>query len=126
MTVSMVALFFPIAMAVTVVTLFFPISAMAVTTAAVSMMAVAGGMTRRRHRHHQQNDRSHNVQNGDVKKCRFDTIRVKQIASDERGSSGQGKPGEREHPQRAGYHPLSNGVQGSRGQDRLVAEQENP
>ena len=113
MTVSMVALFFPIAMAVTVVALFFPI-AMAVTTAAVSMMAVAGGMTRRRHRHHQQNDRSHNVQNGDVKKCRFDTIRVKQIASDERGSSGQGKPGEREHPQRAGYHPLSNGVQGSR------------
>ena len=115
MTVSMVALFFPIAMAVTVVTLFFPISAMAVTTAAVSMMAVAGGMTRRRHRHHQQNDRSHNVQNGDVKKCRFDTIRVKQIAGNEWGSSGKGESRERENPQRAGYYPLSNGVQGSRG-----------
>ena len=125
----MVPMFFPIAMAVTMVTLFFlmgvavsmvflrfPISAMPMAmSAAVTMVAVAGGMTWRPHGHQQQDDGGHNVQNGDVNKGRFDTIRVKQIAGDEWGSSGKSKSRERENPQRAGYYPLPNGVQGSRG-----------
>jgi hypothetical protein len=125
----MVPMFFLIAMAVTVVTLFF-VMGVAVPmvvlpffmgvmpmamSAAVTMVAVAGGMTWRPHGHCQQDDRGHNVQNSDVNKGRFDTVRVKQIAGDEWGSSGKSKSRERENPQRAGYYPLSNGVQGSRG-----------
>ncbi len=120
----MVPMSFPIAMAVTVVTLFFlmgvavtmvflpfPISAMPMAvSAAVTMVAVAGGMTWRRHGHCQQDDCCHYVQNGDVNKGGFDTTRVKQIAGYEWGSSGKSESRERENPQRAGYYPLSNGV----------------
>ncbi len=129
MTVTLVILFFPIGMTVTSVNLFFstavavllmvlpfPISAMPMAmSAAVTMVAVAGGMPWRRHGHHQQDDGRHYVQNGDVNKGGFDTVRVKQIAGDEWGSSGKSESRERENPQRAGYYPLSNGVQGSRG-----------
>ena len=125
----MVPMFFLIAMAVTVVTLFFlmgvavsmvflpfPISAMPMSmSAAVTMVAVAGGMTWRPHGHQQQDDSGHNVQNGDVYKGGFDTIRVKQIAGDEWRSSGKSESGKRKHTERAGDYPFSNGVQGSRG-----------
>ena len=62
MTVSMVALFFPTAMSVLLMVFASFISAMPMAmSAAVTMVAIASGMTRRRHRHHQQDDRGHDV-----------------------------------------------------------------
>jgi len=39
----------------------------------VPMVAVAGGMARRCHRHNHQDDRGHDIQAGDVEKGGFDT-----------------------------------------------------
>ena len=39
----------------------------------VPMVAVAGGMAWRRHRHYQQDDRGYDIQAGDVQKGGFDT-----------------------------------------------------
>jgi len=77
MAVTLVTLFFPIGVAVSMFFLPFPISAMAVATTAVPMMAVTGGMTRRRHGHRQQDEGGKDIQRGDVEKCGFDTIQGK-------------------------------------------------
>jgi len=58
------------------------------SAATVSMMAVSRGMAWRSHRNQHQDDGGQDVQPGDVEKGGFDTPRVKQIASDERGRGG--------------------------------------
>lgn len=66
MAMALMFLFVMAAMAVPMIALSFPMSATVSMAATMTMVTVAGGMTWRRHRHHQQNDGSQDVETGDV------------------------------------------------------------
>ena len=90
MSVPVVLVSFPVAMAVTMVVMSVSVflSVAIAMAATVSMVAVSGRMAWRSHRYYQQDDGGQDIQSGDVEKGGFDTLRVKQIASDEWGCRG--------------------------------------
>ena len=96
MSLPVVPVSFPVAMVVmSVVIMSVPVfltmaisMPVTMTAATVSMMAVSRGMAWRSHRNQHQDDGGQDIQPGDVEKGGFDTPRVKQIASDERGRGG--------------------------------------
>jgi len=94
MSLPVVPVSFPVAMVVMSVVVVSVFLTMAISmpvpmpAATVSMMAVSRRMAWRSHRNQHQDDGSQDIQPGDVEKGGFDTHRVKQITSDERGRGG--------------------------------------
>ena len=68
----------PVGMGMIVFVVAAMIGSMIMPSMTVPMVAGAGGMAWRCHRHYHQNERGHDIQAGDVKKSGFDTTEVEQ------------------------------------------------